>query len=870
MFLNTFLRLTITLFFLIITLSGCVKHNSVTNLNLKKNWSFSEYSDTTWLPAKVPGTVHTDLIHNRIIENPFFRLNEHNVQWIDKKDWRYRTILNIDKNTFQSQNVVIDFKGLDTYANVFLNDSCILRSDNMFRSYVVDVKNILKLGENQLEIIFDSPIKRGLERREKIGYEIPISGNDLAEIGKVSGGKRVSVFNRKAGYHFGWDWGPRLVTSGIWKPIFLKSWNDFKIDDVYIKQELQEKKAIINTQVELSFDDKYNEKDLNLEIKISDDNDFTVYKKTKIKIDSKLNIYNIPLEITHPKLWWPNGMGDPYLYNVEVSVSDKYSKDIKSLKLGLRTIELVREPDSIGTSFYFRVNGHPVFMKGVNYIPQDIFLTRPTQNDYEYILSSAAQANMNMIRVWGGGVYEKDEFYDLCDQKGLLVWQDFMFACAMYPGNDSFLENVKQEAIYNIKRLRNHPSLALWCGNNEVLTAWENWGWRENEIKNQSQEIADTIFMAYENIFHEILPEAVNKYDSKTSYWPSSPGSGFGKKQKLESGNAHYWWVWWGKKPFSSYNDSIPRFMAEFGFQSFPEFSSVIKYTNDSDYDIYSDVMKSHQRSSIGNETIEEYLVRDYKKPKDFENYLYVSQLLQAEGIKTGIEAHRRNRHRCMGSLYWQLNDCWPVASWSGIDYYGKWKALHYRVKDAFSNFLVSHNFNKDTLELFVVSDSLVDINATIKVELLDFEGTQIDKKEKQIIAKANHSEMVMKIHLNQFVDSIFFDNTFLNVSILDAQLNVLADNKIFLNSFKDLKLPKSDIIYDVEIRNDYFVVDIKSKKFAKNVFVSSKLESNFSDNYFDLMPKEVKTIKIKNVSDLTVDEFKKNLKFLTLDKSSG
>ena len=810
------------------------------------------------------------MIHNNIIEDPFFRLNEHNVQWIDKKDWRYRTILKIDKNTFESQNIVLDFKGLDTYANVFLNDSCILRSDNMFRSYVLDVKNYIKLGENKLEIIFDSPIKRGLERREKIGYEIPISGNDLAEIGQVPGNKRVSVFNRKAGYHFGWDWGPRLVTSGIWKPIILKSWNDFKIDDVYIQQELQETKAIINTQVELSFDDKYNEKELNLEIKISDDNDFTVYKKTKIKIDSKLNTYNIPLEITQPKLWWPNGMGDPYLYNVEVSVSDKYSKDIKSLKLGLRTIELVREPDSIGTSFYFKVNGHPVFMKGVNYIPQDVFLTRPTQNDYEYILSSAAQANMNMIRVWGGGIYEKDEFYDLCDQKGLLVWQDFMFACAMYPGNDSFLENVKQEAIYNIKRLRNHPSLALWCGNNEVLTAWENWGWRENEIKNQSQEIADTIFKAYENIFHEILPEAVNKYDSKTSYWPSSPGAGFGKKQKLESGNAHYWWVWWGKKPFSSYNDSIPRFMAEFGFQSFPELSSVMKYTNDSDYDIYSDVMKSHQRSSIGNETIEEYLLRDYNKPKDFENYLYISQLLQAEGIKTGIEAHRRNRHRCMGSLYWQLNDCWPVASWSGIDYYGKWKALHYRVKDAFSNFLVSHNFNKDTLELFVVSDSLVDINATIKVELLDFEGTQIDKKEKQIIVKGNHSEIVMKIHLNQFVDSIFFDNTFLNISILDPQLNVLADNKIFFNPYKDLKLPTSNIMYNVEIQNDYFVIDINSEKFAKNVFVSSKLESNFSDNYFDLMPKEVKIIKIKNVNNLSVDEFKKSLKFLTLDKSSS
>ena len=293
----------------------------------------------------------------------------------------------------------------------------------------------------------------------------------MAEIGQVEGNKRVSVFNRKAGYHFGWDWAPRLVTSGIWKPVILKSWNNFKISDVFIQQKLQNNKAVINAVVDLSFDKSFIGKEVNLEIKVSDASYYSKVNSVNFIVDSLRSTYNIPIKINDPKLWWPNGMGDQNLYNVEIKVSDKNTVDSKSYKIGIRTIELVREQDSIGESFYFKVNGKPTFMKGVNYIPQDVFLTRPNQNNYEFILSSAAEANMNMIRVWGGGIYEKEEFYDLCDEKGLLVWQDFMFACAMYPGNDSFLENIKQEAIQNIKRLRNHTSLALWCGNNEVLTS---------------------------------------------------------------------------------------------------------------------------------------------------------------------------------------------------------------------------------------------------------------------------------------------------------------------------------------------------------------------------------------------------------------
>ena len=856
------------LFILIVfSFFSCSKKQSQKNITISDNWIFASEEDSVWLPAKVPGTVHTDLIDNKIIEDPFFRLNEQEVQWIDKKEWRYKTNINIDLETFNSQNIFLEFKGLDSYSDIFLNNSLLLKTDNMFRSYILDIKKYVDLGDNKLEIVFESPIKKGLEKKENLGYDVPISGNDLAEIGQVEGNKRVSVFTRKAGYHFGWDWGPRLVTSGIWKPIKLISWNNFKINDVYLKQEIQANKGLINAEVEIFFDDNYISRDCFLEIRVSGNGE-TLKNKIKISKNSNESIFNISIEIDQLELWWPNGMGNQFLYDVEIIVSDKEFKDSKKMKLGFRTIELVREPDSIGTSFYFKVNNHPVFMKGVNYIPQDVFLSRPNNLDYETILSAAVNANMNMIRVWGGGIYERDIFYDLCDKKGLLVWQDFMFACAMYPGNDSFLKNVKEEAIQNIKRLRNYTSLALWCGNNEVLTAWENWGWKENEIKNQSQEIADTIFKAYDNIFHKILPDLVENLDSKRSYWPSSPGGGFGEKQKLESGNAHYWWVWWGKKPFSSYNDSIPRFMAEFGFQSFPEFNSVKNYTNEEDHNIYSEVMKSHQRSSIGNETIEEYLKRDYNTPKDFENFLYVSQLLQAQGIKIGIEAHRRNRHRCMGSLYWQLNDCWPVASWSGIDYYGKWKALHYSVKDAFSNFLISHDFKNDTLNIFIVSDSLVDINGLLKIELMDFEGNQIKTWEEKIIVESNRSSIKMKISKDDYFDRTKIDKSFLYLALEDSQKKLLAENKIFFKAYKDLQLPKTKLNFEVSETANYFEVNLKNEKFAKDVFVVSNSTNNFSDNFFDIMPNSKKTIKILKQPNDNIDSFKKGLKILTLEKS--
>ncbi|MGD1944895.1 MAG: glycoside hydrolase family 2 protein, partial [Croceivirga sp.] len=747
------------LIFLVMTLliSSCADKPSVAKMEINKNWSFKATGDTLWSKAEVPGTVHTDLLNLKKIEDPFYRLNEHDLQWVDKKDWEYKSTFKATKEQMERPNIALQFNGIDTYGKIYLNDSLILETDNMFRNYEVDVKSILKEGANTLHVRLESPIQKGIEKYDALDYTIPVSDNDLAKIGKIEGEKQVSIFTRKAGYHFGWDWGPRLVTSGIWRSVILKTWNNLKIEDLFIQQKsIAADTAKLSAKIELELDAE--PKKTTIELFVND----TLNKTVELKPNGVTNQLDIPFAIANPKRWWPNGMGNQTLYDIKVKISSNGYYDEASHKIGLRTIELVREPDSIGTSFYFKVNGYPVFMKGANYIPQDVFLTRPDSSNYKHIVSSAKGANMNMLRVWGGGIYENKEFYELCDEMGLLVWQDFMFACAMFPGDEDFLENVRQEAIDNVKRLRNHTSIALWCGNNEILSAWENWGWKNDAIKNQSQEVADIIWKAYDDIFHKVLPEVVSEYDNDREYWPSSPGSDFGEKESYEKGDAHYWMVWWGKQPFSEYKVAIPRFMSEYGFQSFPEFSSVKRYTNPEDYDIYSEVMQSHQRSSIGNVTIEEYMLRHYRKPKDFENFLYLSQLLQAYGIKVGIEAHRMNRDRCMGSLYWQINDCWPVASWSSIDYYRKWKALHYSAKKSFENLLVSFDMDGEDVRTYVISDLLENKDAKLKVSLMDFEGNLLENIEKDIKVSANQAQEHITLKKSTLLDRAKADKVFL------------------------------------------------------------------------------------------------------------
>ncbi len=829
------------LLFLVISIlitSCSMDQKSHTNLKLNKGWSFKQTIDTTWLPATVPGYVHTDLIDNGIIEDPFYRLNERDVQWVDKVDWEYETIFIVDEKLLKKDVVELLFGGLDTYASIYLNDSLILTTDNMFISWSVDCKNALTIGENILRIVFESPINNGLIKRANLGYFLPGAENDQSQLGGL-GDKKVCVFSRKAGYHFGWDWGPRLVSSGIWQNIELISWNKAVIEDINIIQNnVSEKSADLEFNISIN-------SHINTSLTLVTIVDNTIIETQEVNLEKGVNQVSIPMVFHNPELWWPNGLGDPRLYDIEVKLKDNFNLiSTKSASLGIRTIKVVQEPDSVGSSFYFEVNGHPVYMKGANYIPQDIFLTRPSDDDYVQLIKSAKDANFNMLRVWGGGVYEKDIFYDLCDEAGILVWQDFMFACAMYPGNDELLENIENEATQNIIRLRNHPSIALWCGDNEILSAWNRWGWKENVMENQGQEIVDTVWKAYDDIFHNILPQAVAKHDPQRMYWSSSPSSGFGELENGKSGDNHYWGVWWAKEPFSKYEEEIPRFMSEFGFQSFPEFNSVKKYTTEDDWDIYSEVMKSHQRSSIGNVTIEEYMNRDYNPPRDFPMFLYVGQLLQARGIAIGIEAQRRAMPYCMGSLYWQFNDCWPVASWSGIDYYGNWKALHYAVKEAYKQTIISISESNNILNISVISDKLENTSAKLDLTVMDFHGNIIKKFENDINISGNASKVYFTDEISRLLLGRSKNELLLHTEISENDSTNIENDIHYFVKPKDLNLPIPKIEVTVEdLGNSSYRIIVSTDFLAKNVFIQSPDEGHFSNNYFDLLPNTSKAI---------------------------
>ncbi len=835
-------------FLLGLIINSCSSHDTLKEtIIINQNWTFKNISDSIWMPADVPGTVHTDLINNNIIEDPYYRLNERNVQWVDKTDWEYRSSFFVGNNLLSKDVIELRLNGIDTHSDIYINGNKVIETNNMFTKWIVDCKKYLKYGKNSIKVILRSAINIGLDKRAKLGFTLPGAENDQSEIGGL-GDTKVCVFSRKPGYHFGWDWGPRLVTSGIWQNIELVAWNLANIDNIYIKQnKIDTEIADLEFTVEI---ESVNKKNITL-ITLIDD---SIINSRKINLIPGFNNISYPITISSPELWWPNGLGDQRLYNVEIQLRDNENLiSKKNQSLGLRTIEVVQDKDSIGASFYFKVNGFPVFMKGANYIPQDIFLNRPSNEDYNYLINSAKDANFNMLRVWGGGIYEKDIFYDLCDKAGILVWQDFMFACAMYPGNEEFLENVKREAIQNVKRLRSHPSIAIWCGDNEILSAWNRWGWKEDVYENQGADIVDSVWYAYEDIFHKILPKVVEEYDSTRLYWSSSPSSGFGELENGKSGDNHYWGVWWGKEPFDKYEEFIPRFMSEFGFQSFPTFKSVKKYTTEEDWNIYSPVMKSHQRSSIGNATIEEYMKRDYHIPENFEEFLYVGQLLQAKGIKMGIEAQRRAMPYCMGSLYWQLNDCWPVASWSSIDYYGNWKALHYEVRNAFKEVIISTEIRDDNLNLYIVSDKLLDTEATLELTLMDFNGKIIKSINEDIIINANSSKVYNKVDISSLTNNLNKSQLLL-LSKIKSKDSVIIDLDItYFVSPKNLLLTSPKIDYEIlDWDKKSFVIEVSTDVLAKNVFLQYEAEGQFSDNYFDIPPNE--SVRIIFSSDMGLD----------------
>ena len=813
---------------------------SVVEQKLHANWKFRQENDSSWMAATVPGTVHTDLLANGKIGDPYFRTNEKQMQWIDKTGWTYQTSFRLAPELKNKQHLEIDFQGLDTYADVYLNDRLLFKADNFFVNWTADVSSLIDTGINKLTVVFHSPTQKGSELLNKFGYPLP-SNNDQSETGGM-GDKKVGVFLRKPGYHFGWDWGPRLVTSGIWRPVVLKGWNNARITDVFYEQKkITKNLAEVVAHVTIEAD-----KELAYSLQINGEKKQLATHHGKISAGTHEIL--IPLSIPDPPLWWPHNLGAPRLYECNVSLLQGQQRlDSRQTHTGLRDIQITRKPDSTGSSFYVQVNGTPVFCKGANYIPQDMFIPRVSAGKYDSLIQAAIAANMNMLRVWGGGFYENDLFYELCDKAGILVWQDFMFACSMFPGDTAYLAKIKNEADYNIRRLRNHPSIALWCGNNEIDQAWSNyqekagWGWKQRYTPVQQAEL----WLTYQKIFAGILPASLKENNPTAFYWPSSPFNTtyVSAGDQTKNGDMHYWGVWHGEHDLEAFNDHIGRFMSEFGFQSFPELATVKKFALPGDWNIDGEVMMAHQRTEIGNQRIRSYLNKYYRVPSQFPHLLYMGQVLQAEGMKIGLEAHRRAMPFNMGSLYWQINDCWPVASWSGMDYYQNWKALHYFVKKAFQNVLISPYIKNNQLYVQAVSDSLSAFQAQLTIELKTFDGKTIFTKTLDTTISPNSSAQLYTQPVADVLQNADAKDVFLTTR-LSGQGKIIAENILYFDRVKNINLPEAKVISKVDRSEGSTRVTLSSAVLAKNVFLKFEdTDGLFSDNYFDLLPGESKTI---------------------------
>jgi beta-mannosidase len=781
--------------------------------------------------------VHTDLLRNAKIPAPFYGTNEKELQWIDKRDWEYETEFDIPEELLLQERIELELDGLDTYADVSLNGQPLLAADNMFRSWTVDAKPLLRAGENRLHIRFRSPIQEDLPKLEKLGYPLPAS-NDQSEVGEL-GERRVSIFSRKAPYHYGWDWGPRFVTSGIWKDIRLVAWSGIRLRDLYVRQnKITADAALLTVVIEAEAT-----RDWEGLLRLQADG---LQWEEAVRLQAGSQTVQLDITIDSPRLWWSRGLGEQARYTfTAVLLQGNEAIAEKSVKTGLRSIRLVREDDEHGTGFQFELNGFPIFAKGANHIPNDSFITEVSEERYRHEIASAVQSNMNMLRVWGGGVYESDLFYELCDEYGLLVWQDFIFACSMYPGDQAFLDSVRAEAEQQIKRLRNHPCLALWCGNNEIDTAWahydENhgWGWKKHYTPEQREEM----WTSYKAVFHHILPSAIFELHGEVDYWPSSPLHSLSGDARQHarydsaSGDMHYWGVWHNLEPFDQYNRIIGRFMSEYGFQSFPERRTVLSYAEESDLYLESEVMLRHQKNGQGNQLIRQYMEKYLPEPKDFSSFLYMSHILQAEAMKTAIEAHRRRKFYCMGTLYWQMNDCWPVASWSSMDYYGRWKATQYYARRSFRDVLVSiDGTHEDRIDIHLISDLRDALSGTLELQLLDFSGRELQAWHQEVTLSGNAAERVRSFSRKELLEGR--DPGAVLLLARFAQAGAVLDSKVhYFVSAKELVLPRPELRIARSDEDGRTSLTLETDSLAVQICLTAEQEGTFSDNFFDLLP---------------------------------
>jgi beta-mannosidase len=792
---------------------------------LSGEWQFRQVGSEDWHPASVPGGVHLDLMAAGLIPDPFVGDNEQRVQWVAESDWEYRRSFTCSQQLFSHDRIYLVCDGLDTLATLSLNGHELGRAENMFRQYEWEVRSLLKAeGENLLSIVFASPVRYISAKNALREMTAPYHS--------IAGGPYL----RKAPCQFGWDWGPRLPPIGIWKDLHLAGYSEARIAAVHLFQNHQDGQVTVQARVKL---DMWSEHDLKVRVNIE-----CPVGLLEANIDQAESAVSsdgdslVTVLISSPQLWWPNGYGEHPLYNVKVDlVTDTTEPSIldeKEYEIGLRTIALRQQADNWGRSFTFVVNGVPIKAKGSNWIPADSFPTRITSASLESLIESAAQTHQNMLRVWGGGFYEDERFYDLCDRYGLLVWQEFIFSCSIYPLDDpAFLENVHQEVIQNVRRLRHRASLALWCGNNEMEWGWVEWMWDRPDL----QDLKDT----YDRFFHHTLKDWCLAEDPDHAYWPSSPSSDlpFKNPNGQRQGDSHYWDVWHGGKPFTAYRSQSPRFMSEFGFQSLPPLQTIKTYASEDDWNMTSYIMEQHQKNNNGNAMMIRQMLDLFRLPKDFASLVYLSMVLQAEGIRYGAEHWRRNP-AVDGILYWQLNDCWPVASWSSLDYYGRWKALHYAAKRFFAPLLLSIKDEPPRMTVYLTNDLLEPAEGWVAWSLQKLDGSLLVSGEVFVKVEPQSSLLACELDFSaQLTGDLARDVVFVASFAQDHTQLVSRQTATFV-PIKHLSLVDPGIQAGFEIAAGQLSITVQSRSLALLIELSlAGADVVFSDNYFSLLAGE-------------------------------
>jgi beta-mannosidase len=785
---------------------------------LTGDWEFCQVNSKEWLPAKVPGGVHTDLMNNGRITDPFVADNEKRVAWVAETDWVYRRSFTCSPELLACEKILLVCDGLDTLATITLNGHELGKTDNMFRQYEWEVKPFLNThGVNKLTITFASPVKLIAAKnavREMIGPYHSLSGGP---------------YIRKAPCQFGWDWGPQLPPIGVWKDIRLEGYREARLKEVHLKQDHTNGQVVVEVRVAIQ---RWEQAPLSAFVHITAPDGEILENKASVNAGDEVTV-KVP--IPKPELWWPNGYGGQPLYQVEVSllgsdVSELEALDHHTYQVGLRTIELRQRQDQWGRSFVFVVNGVPIFAKGSNWIPADSFPTRITDQFLEKLIHSAAETHQNMLRVWGGGFYEEERFYDLCDRYGILVWQEFIFSCSIYPlDNPDFIENVRIEVVENIRRLRHRASLALWCGNNEMEWGWVDWNWKSPELQD--------LKTAYDQFFHHTLPAWCLAVDPDHAYWPSSPSSDtpFVDPNGQHQGDAHYWDVWHGRKPFTAYRNQFPRFMSEFGFQALPPLATIRTYADEADWNMTSYIMEQHQKNANGNSIMVGQMLDMFRLPKDFSSLVYLSMVLQAEGIRYGVEHWRRHPDRVAGTLYWQLNDCWPVASWSSLDYFGRWKALHYATRHFYAPVMLSIKDESPEQGVYVTNDLLETYEGTANWSLETLEGEIVTCGQAVVNAAPQAATQVCRL---DFSDRISDDNIRRLVFIAELWQGerFVTRQMSYFAPIKHLSLTDPAITVNLREERGQLIAELTSHSLALLVEVSlTGIDVIFSDNYINL-----------------------------------